>query len=42
MVGKNEKEECPAYKCKPFMLMSYVAAVFLVLGISAFTKYLFF
>ena len=26
MVGKNEKEECPAHKCKPFMLMSYLAA----------------
>jgi len=42
MVSKNEKEECPAHKCKPFMLMSYTAAVFLVLGICAFAKYLFF
>ena len=41
MVSKNEKEECPAHKCKPFMLMSYVAAVFLILGICAFAKYLF-
>tara|TARA_B110000483_G_scaffold29437_1_gene35770 strand:- start:174 stop:302 length:129 start_codon:yes stop_codon:yes gene_type:complete len=42
MVGKNEKEECPAHKCKPLMLMSYIGAVFLVLGICAFAKYLFF
>ena len=38
----DEKEECPAHKCKPFMLMSYVAVVFLILGICAFSKYLFF
>ena len=42
MINKDEKEECPAHKCKPFMLMSYIGAVFLVLGIGAFAKYLFF
>jgi hypothetical protein len=42
MVGKDKKEECPAHKCKPFMLMSYLAAIFLILGIGAFAKYLFF
>ena len=41
MVKKNEKEECPAHKCKPFMILSYIAAVFLILGIASFIKFLF-
>lgn len=36
----NKEKECPAYKCKPFMILSYVAAIFLILGIVAFIKYL--
>jgi len=42
MVSKSEKDECPAHKCKPFMFMSYLAALFLLLGIGAFAKYHFF
>ena len=40
MVKNNEKEECPAHKCKPFMILSYIAAVFLILGIASFIKFL--
>jgi len=42
MVSKSKREECPAHRCKPMMLMSYLAAVFLVLGICALVKYIFF
>ena len=41
MVKNNDKEECPAHKCKPFMALCYVAALFLILGIASFIKYLF-
>ena len=41
MVKNNDKEECPAHKCKPFMILSYIAALFLILGIASFIKYLF-
>jgi len=40
MATNNEKEECPARKCKPFMILSYIAALFLILGIASFIKYL--
>ena len=40
MKTDKEKEECPAHKCKPFMVLSYVGALFLILGISSFIKYL--
>ena len=36
----NQKEECLAHKCKPFMILSYISALFLILGIAAFIKYL--
>ena len=36
----KQVEECPAHKCKPFMALSYIAAIFLILGIASFTKYL--
>jgi hypothetical protein len=41
MEKNNQKEDCPAHKCKPFMILSYLAALFLILGIAAFIKYLF-
>ncbi|MDB4040875.1 hypothetical protein N9489_05475 [Methylophilaceae bacterium] len=41
MIKNKEKEECPAHKCKPFMVLCYMAAVFLLLGVASFIKYLF-
>ena len=41
MATNNQKEECPAHKCKPFMALCYLAALFLILGIVSFIKYLF-
>ena len=41
MATNNEKEECPAHKCKPFMALCYMAAFFLILGIASFVKYLY-
>jgi len=40
MAMNNQKEECPAHKCKPFMILSYILALFLILGIASFIKYL--
>jgi len=34
--------ECKAHECKPLMILSCLAAIFLVLGIISFVKYLFF
>ena len=41
MTKDKQEKECPAYKCKPFMMLSYLAAVFLILGVISFIKYLF-
>jgi len=40
MAKNNQIEECPAHKCKPFMILSYILALFLILGIASFIKYL--
>ena len=37
----KQEKDCPAHKCKPFMALCYMAAVFLILGIASFAKYLF-
>jgi hypothetical protein len=41
MATSNQKEECPAHKCKPFMALCYVSVIFFILGIASFIKYLF-
>ena len=41
MIKDKKEEECPAHKCKPFMMLSYLAAIFLILGVVSFIKYLF-
>ena len=41
MKTNNKEDECPAHKCKPFMALCYVSALFLILGIASFIKYLF-
>ncbi len=41
MTINKKEEECQAHKCKPFMALCYLAALFLILGIASFVRYLF-